>query len=297
MRRSTTTLTTSLAATLLLFSACSEKAADEATSTSIDAAAEGSADAGAAPNPLPKMGGAVAAGVAFAYNLRFTLPDTSIARVQQDHAAACETLGAARCRVTGMNFEQDRSGPASASTHFLLAPDLARRFASEGITAVEKVDGKLDTASIDGQDADGAIRISQHDSAAIQAELDRLNARLKAKGLAGAERAEIQSRINQLSEQQRGEVALRRDREAAIATTPVNYSYASEGLIEGSGTFSKAASASWGSAQTALGVALLLGGISLPWLVLAGLLVLLWRSRGALRRLLGAAAADPLPPQ
>lgn len=275
----------------LLLSACSaENAEDRAASSS--EAASAPAGASAADVAGPGIGGVVAPGVAFTYAYAFILPAKAVSTVQREHAAACERLGVARCRVTGMSYEQPGEDEVSARLDLLLAPDLAHSFASEGIAAVEKAEGKLDHAQVNGENAGDAIKVSQSDSAAIQAEVARLQARLAAKGLTGAERVELQQQVAGLQEQLRSQAAGRKAKEAAIASTPVSFTYASEGLLGGGNTFGKAAGASWGSMEAMLALVTLIAGVALPWLLLAGLLVLAWRG---LRRRQQTVAAPAEP--
>ena len=286
-------------AAVLALSGCSgEKSADASVDAS-EAATEAAAaavDAASADKAGPGLSGAVAPGVAFTYNYAFTLPSKAIAQIQQQHAAACERLGATRCRVTGMRYEQPGEDRVEARLDFLLAPDLAHRFGSEGIAAVEAADGKLANATVNGENAGDAIVLSQQDSAAVTAEIARLDARLKAKGLTAAERVELQRRVDDLHQQLQGQSSERRSKEASLATTPVSFAYASEGLLGGGNTFGKAASASWGSMESALSFVLLLAGVALPWIGLIALLVLGWRwlkRRAAPAPVLGASEPSP----
>ena len=75
----------------------------------------------------------------------------------------------------------------------------------------------------------------------------------------------------------RSKTLQRQSLEQSIATTPVNFSYSSESLIAGKGTFGKAAGASWSSLQGVLAFLASVGGVTLPWLVVAGLVTLAWR--------------------
>jgi hypothetical protein len=264
-----------LSATLLL-SACAEQKSEEAAATDQSASAEGAG---------PAISGAVAPGVAFRYDYAFTLPGKSISQVQQQHAAACQNLGPSRCRVTGIAYDQPGEDQVSARLDLLLAPDLAHRFANEGIATVERAEGKLDNAHVTGENAGDAIKLSQADSAANDAEIARIEARLAAKGLTNAERVELRQQIANLREQQRGQAQDRKVKEASIASTPVVFGYTSEGILSGKGTFAKAAGASWSSVQGLLSFLTLLLGIALPWLLLVGGVVAVWRS-AALSRLL-----------
>lgn len=287
MRKTCSLLLTATIPALWL-SACS-KNEDAASETATEAAA----DAGASVEAGPGISGAVAPGVAFAYRYAFTLPVDAIATVQQRHAAACERLGQTRCRVTGMAYNQPREGQVQARIDFLLAPDLAHRFGTEGLAAVEEADGKLENASIQGEEAGNEIRLSQQNSAAIEAEIARLEDRLKLGGLTKGERIELQQQLASLREQLRDGAQQRRQKEAAIASTPVVFDYASEGLLGGN-TFAKASSASLASAGSALSVLLLVAGIALPWI---GLLALAWLAWRALRARVAPKPAEPAPIQ
>ena len=250
----------------------------------------------AAAAGAPDIGGAVAPGVAFRYDYTFTLPGKAISQVQQQHAQACQKLGPSRCRVTGMAYDQPGEDRVSARLDFLLAPDVAHAFGNEAVAAVEAAEGKLDNASVTGENAGDAIKLSQQDSAANEAEIARIEARLAAKGLTAAERTELQQQLAALRNQQAGLAQDRRAKEAAIASTPVSFTYSSQGILSGQGTFGKAASASWSSAESMLSLALLVLGVALPWVLLIGGVVLLWRSpdlRRLLRRLFGVGQAEP----
>jgi hypothetical protein len=285
---------------LLLVSGCSQKSEDSAAeSPSVQAdVAPASADQAESIAPRqagPNIGGAVAPGVAFTYQYAFTLPAKAITGVQRQHAAACERLGTARCRVTGIRYEQPGEDEVTAELDFLLAPDLAHRFGAEGIAAVEAAEGKVDQASVNGEDVGNAISLSQQNSAVNQAEVERLEARLKTGGLGKEERAELTRRVEDLRAQLRGETEVRRGKEAVIASTLVSFAYSSEGLLGSKGSFGKAAGASWGNVETVFSVMLLVLGYAFPWLLLVGVAILTWRLLKAKRQvaaLAGSAASS-----
>lgn len=268
----------------LLLSACADKKSEEAASD----------QSATTESAGPAISGAVAPGVAFRYNYAFTLPGKSISQVQRQHAAACQNLGPSRCRVTAIAYDQPGEDQVSAQLDLLLAPDLAHRFANEGIAAVERAEGELDNAHVVGENAGDAIKLSQADSAANEAEIARIEARLAAKGLTNAERVELRQQIATLREQQRGQAQDRKAKEASIATTPVVFGYASEDILSGKGTFSKAAGASWSSVQSLLAFVTLLLGLALPWALLAAGGFYLWRAL-RLKRLVPIGKPEPSP--
>ncbi|MFM5884399.1 MAG: DUF4349 domain-containing protein [Novosphingobium sp.] len=281
---------------ILLLTACSAEKSEEASAASDSAVQTAvSPRTATAEKAGPGIGGADAPGVAFIYAYAFTLPTKAISAVQQDHAAACLKLGPTRCRVTGVSYEQPDEDRASGRLDFLLAPDIAHAFANEGIAAVEKAEGKLQNASVSGENAGDAIKLSQQNSAAVEAEIARIELRLQTPGLTKGERVELQQQIASLREQLRGAAQDRKTREASIATTPVTFTYASEGLVGGGHTFGRAAKASWGSFETALSFVTLVAGVALPWLLLLGLGVLAWR--GLRRKSAAPVQAEPQSPQ
>ena len=74
-----------------------------------------------APPPGPKSPTA-APGVAFNYRYAFRLPAERVAEVQEQHAQACEQLGVARCRITGMLYRLVNDDDIEAMLAFKLDP-------------------------------------------------------------------------------------------------------------------------------------------------------------------------------
>lgn len=112
-------------------------------------------------------------------------------------------------------------------------------------------------------------------------------------GIAAAERAELTGRVESLRGEQQGQASDRRSKEAALASTPVRFSYSTPSLLSGGNTFGKAAAASWGSLESAIAFALLLAGVALPWIGLIALLVLGWRW---IKRRSPGASPSPMEP-
>lgn len=268
-------------ATLALLAACSQNPADrEEATTAVDASESSAMTADAAGGALPDFGRA-APGVAFAYSYAFVLPAKAISQVEQEHAAACGKLGADRCRITGMAFDQSGERDARGRLDILIAPELAGDFGRAATGVVEKADGKLDKAEVSGTDAGGAIDQSHRSSADARGEVERIEGRLKVAGLAKETRIELEQRLSELNNQLRSEKATRGEAERSLATTPMHFEYSDQGLLAGGNGFSTAASASWSSAGTALSLALIVAGFVLPWGVLIGLI---WLAVIGLRR-------------
>lgn len=292
-----------LAATLLastfLAVGCSRNESSVPTrSESMDVAEERSVAAGApAAVRVPGISPAAAPGVAFSYRYAFVLPDTAITGVQEAHAAACEKLGPTQCRITGMRYSLVDEDRVRASLEFKLAPALARQFGKDGIAAVEKAEGKLVDAAIEGEDVGTRIDDSQGRSAGLRAELARIEARLASGGLGDAERTELQQQADRIRQQLAGEQAMRTEGEARLANTPMRFDYSgSAGFTLGGDPLGDAAHSGWTSLVTMVSFVLLALGVLLPWAALAGLVVWLVRRWLRGRKPSGPVATTTAPP-
>lgn len=278
---------------LLLLAACSRDAEEGAPQrdiavseasdgiTTVDAAEE-SADASAMK--APGIPASVAPNLAFEYRYAFKLPDDKIGAVQEEHAEACETLGSARCQIVDMKYQQIDEARAEAMLAFKLDPAIARKFGREAIESVEKAEGVLADGNVTGTNVGGEIEDSQSRSAMLQSQLERLETRLKAKGLGVKERASLQERAEDLRKQLDGEQDGRRVGESKLAMTPVQFTYTSDGGVPGFGQenpFANAFDVAATSFATMISfVLLVLGGIA-PWALLILLVVLALRSNAA----------------
>jgi len=114
---------------------------------------------GTTPPAVAPGGIAVTAapGVAFSYHYAFRLPSARIAAAQEAHAQACEKLGIARCRITGMRYRLLGENNVEAMLAFKLDPAIARAFGKNGIGVVEAAQGTLVDAEITGTDAGAEI--------------------------------------------------------------------------------------------------------------------------------------------
>ena len=262
---------------------CSEQSSEEASvsalaDTDAPTATEASADATAAT----RIGIEAAPGVAFDYAFTFRLADKQIARVQEEHAAACETLGSQRCRIVDVRYQRSDEKLVEAQTQFKLDPGIARKFGANAIASVEKAEGVLADASVVGEDVGTEILASQQRSAGSESEIARLEARLKSGGLDKRERIELLAQIGQLRGQLGDERQSRRKGEARIAWTSVAFNYISDGGLSGIGhenPFANAAETLMRSGSTALTFVLTLAAAILPWAILLALLTAFWRSR------------------
>jgi hypothetical protein len=302
MRSSTTNLAMLLSASLLAVSGCSKPAEDVAAESETAAAATDAAAVSATrsagsirvDNEAPGLDTSAAPGVAFTYRYAFTLPAKAISRVQREHIAACERLGIKLCQITGTAYEQPSEGEVQARLDFLLVPSMAQDFGNDAAALVERAEGRLANASVNGENAGGAIKTSQNQSASVQSELSRIEQRLIIPGLSKEERRELARQASALRGQLRGERDFRQQKEASIAKTPVTFDYTSEGIFTETGNpFGKAAKASMGSFASMFSVLLTLLGLALPWLMLAGLIAMLIRMRAMKQKLSRLTAESP----
>jgi hypothetical protein len=251
--------------------------------TTVDIAEENSAAAPAmAP---PGIDVTAAPGVAFDYRYAFVLPDSAISAVQEQHASACEKLGPARCRITGMRYTLVDEDEVRAQLQFKLDPALARNFGKEGIAAVAKAKGRLVDAAIEGRDVGSAIGQSQRRSQQNAGEVERIERRLAESGLSDAEKVELRGQIERLRLQQTREQQVRDEGEEMLANTPMTFNYAGrKGFSLGDDPVGDAWTTSQSSFTTMVSVILIALGALLPWALLIGVVVWLWR-KTPLRRL------------
>jgi hypothetical protein len=233
-----------------------------------------------APPGAPGIAPTAAPGVALNYRYAFRLPANRIAQVQEEHAAACEKLGVARCRITGMLYRLVNDRDIEGRLAFKLDPALARAFGKQGIEAVTRAAGMLVESEISGEDAGSRIAAATRSEGDLQAELDKVEQQLARTGLKPQERAELQARAGQLRDQLRALKAGKAGDQEALASTPVVFSYGSGDLAPGFGSDSPVSDAlkqAWGNVVAGFAAMLIVVITLLPWAVLLALLVLAWR--------------------
>ena len=272
-----------LAAVLCLgLAACSQReergGTDRAVVTS-DVSESAVADR-ASGSGAPGIAVTAAPGVAFAYRYAFRLPSDAIAKTQEAHAQACEKLGIARCRITGMRYRLIGENNIEAMLSFKLDPTLARGFGKDGIAAVDAAKGKLVDAEVSGTDAGSAIKQLDVQHGRIDEEIRRIDDQLANPKLKSAEREELQRQRADAVQRLAATKDNTSDQKASLATTPMTFDYESGAAVRGfdpSAPLTSAADTAIGSAQFTLAV--LLGGLALlgPPALLVGAALLLWR--------------------
>jgi hypothetical protein len=220
------------------------------------------------PGGMPDVALTAAPGVAFNYRYAFDLAEDRIAAVQEQHAQACEKLGVARCRITGLRYQVFGDGAIRGLLALKLAPPLARRYGKDGLRIVEAADGRLIDAEISGTDVAPAISTARREKTEADAALKRIASRLARPGLPEGDRNALEAEAERL----RGTAGSAADTAAsaaeALAQTPVVFQYRS-----GSRTDLSAAIASIGeNLRSSLAGIILILSVLLPWLIAAGLI-------------------------
>ncbi|WP_343518282.1 hypothetical protein [Sphingomonas sp.] len=194
------------------------------------APAEMAADVAGAPAGVRVT---AAPGVAFNYRYAFSLPAERIAAAQEEHAAACEKLGVARCRITGMRYQLAGEDRVQAMLAFKLDPTLARQFGKEGIAAIQKAEGTLVDAEITGTDAGAEINRLAAERARLSEELARIDRELARTNLPASERAELQTQRAEIAQRiEAGRTSSGEQRES-LANTPMTFDYRSGRAVRG----------------------------------------------------------------
>ena len=180
----------------------------------------------------PNVSPTAAPGVAFNYNYSYALAWQRVAELQERHAAMCEALTVARCRITGMHYQVLGPEDIRARLELKLDPGIARAFGRQATEAVLQAEGQLTENEISGVDAGGQIRQAGIDVARLQADLTRIQQRLAGR-IGDEERAELQAQAEQLREQIRALGDQRQASQESLATTPMVFNYGSGDLVPG----------------------------------------------------------------
>ncbi|MBA3511167.1 DUF4349 domain-containing protein [Sphingomonas sp.] len=229
----------------------------------------------------PQVSPTAAPGVAFRFSYDYSLDDGMISKVQEAHAAACEKLGVARCRITGLRYQIDDEDRVSGMLQVKLDPRIARQFGKQATATVEQNDGKLVTAEFNGEDVGSQISTTQERQADLRARITEIERRLASLNAGDREATQLQAQLEQLRRELsegRAQIAGGQQR---LANTPMTFNYFGEGGI--AGFDENPIEQSWRlmveSFVVMVSVLLKVIGALLPWAILLALLMLLWRSR------------------
>ncbi len=269
---------------LLLLATAGCQGGEEASAPQQDYSSNAASDESGPPGIEPTA----APGVAFNYRYAFRLPAARIAPVQEEHAAACERLGVARCRITALHYERRDEDDIQGQLGFKLDPALARAFGKQGIEAVTRAEGELAQADITGTDVGSEIAAGARSEAQIREELERIERQLARGGLGSAERAQLQQQAQDLRNILRAGQAEQTGRREQLASTPVTFDYRAG---DTHGPLRRAIEESGDNFAGALAMLLIVLVTLLPWLVAIALIVL--GVRWVNRRFLGGGRIAP----
>ena len=222
----------------------------------------------------PDIDPMAAPGVAFDYSYAFRLEAERVAEMQQEHQRLCGRYGP-RCRITGMDYRAANEDDVEAMLSFLVDPEIAGQFGRESVRAVEAADGDLAGSQISGTEIGTAIKANRGNLAELEAELERVEARLARSGLGGRERARLDEERRDLRQQIAQLGSTTESQERQLATTPMLFRYGSGAFAPGPAPQPTLGDAAESAADTFLGGlnALLIVFMMLsPW-ILTGLLV------------------------
>jgi hypothetical protein len=270
---------------LLATAGCSggEEAGTPQQDYSSNAASDEAGPPGIAPTAPP--------GVAFNYRYAFRLPAAKISPVQEEHAASCEKLGVARCRITAMHYERRGEDDIEAQLAFKLDPALARAFGKQGIDAVTRAEGELAQADITGTDVGSEIAEGARGESQLREELERVERQLAGPGRGSAERAQLQQQAQDLRNTLRVGQAEQTGRREQLASTPVTFDYRAGHTH---GRLREAAEDAGDNFVGALTLLLIVLVTLLPWAVAA---VMIWLGlRWLNRRFLGGGRPNTTAP-
>jgi len=229
----------------------------------------------------PDIAPSAAPGVAFNFAYDFSLPDRRIAATQEAHAAACERLGLARCRITGMTYNVDENEQVAAELDLKLDPTIARQFGKSAQAAVEGSDGKLVRLAIGSSDEGSAIQQAARQKGNAATAIEQLQQELARTKPGTNAHASLLTQIQGLQQQSQEQAGTIATSEAALASTPMAFHYYGRGGVPGF-----RGNPIRGAWQTFVITVVWLVGILLqalavlvPLLVLLIVFVLLWRAR------------------
>jgi hypothetical protein len=230
----------------------------------------------------PDVAPTAAPGVSWRFEYDFRLADERIDDVQEAHAAHCEALGIARCRITGMRYSIDAQEQVYGMLQVKLDPRIARQFGKSAVEGVEQSGGQLINAEFTGQDEGDTLRRNTAQQDELERQIAEIEQRLAALPANARERIELQQQLAQLRTQLSATRSSIDDSEERLASTPMTLNYSGKGGVpgfRGRNPVEDAWRAFVESGATMISVALYLIGVLLPWALLLLLILLLVRSR------------------
>jgi hypothetical protein len=228
----------------------------------------------------PDVVGNAIAGVAFSYSYSLALPSMRIGDLQEEHAHACEQLGPARCRITGLGYTVGGQGDVNASLSVKIAAPIARGFGRDAVKRAEGLGATLTGADIRGTDVAAEAEATTLERTQLNGDRVRITRELARRDLSPRERTELlrqQAALDEPAHAVETAAVAQRDR---LALTPMTFFYRTgrgSGLIDRIRDAGDTALGSVGLTATAL--LWVLAALGPPFVVMA-VLFLLWRRWG-----------------
>jgi hypothetical protein len=257
---------------LILCSSCSERRQQTDRSQQTE-----ERDASSPPNISPTA----APGVAFNYDYEFNLPDERISATQEAHAQACEKLGVARCRITGMSYSVDQNEQVTAELDLKLDPIIAREFGKSALQNVQSNDGKLIRLEIGSSDEGQAIDQATKQKNDVAAQIAQLQQELARSKPGTDAHANLLSRLQGLQQQASEKTHAIESSQAALASTPMKFEYYGRGGVPG--FRGNPVREAWHTFVTTIvwlvGILLQALAVLVPTGILIALFIAIWRTR------------------
>jgi len=228
----------------------------------------------------PNISPSAAPGVAFNYAYDFSLPDDKIAPTQEAHASACESLGLARCRITGMSYSVDQDQQVTAELDVKLDPTIARQFGKSAQQTVVGNDGKLIRLDIGSSDEGQVIERASRQKSDTSSQIAQLQQELAKTKPGSNARANLLTQIQALQEQASEQSQRIATSQATLASTPMAFHYYGRGGVPG--FRGNPVREAWQTLVTTVvwivGILLQTLAVLVPVGVLIALLIALWRT-------------------
>ena len=234
-------------------------------------------DTGSPPNISPSA----APGVAFNYAYDFSLADDKIAATQEAHASACESLGLARCRITGMSYSVDQDQQVTAELDVKLDPTIARQFGKSAQQTVVGNDGKLIRLDIGSSDEGQIIEQASRQKSDTSSQIAQLQQELAKTKPGSNAHANLLTQIQALQEQASEQSQRIATSQATLASTPMAFHYYGRGGVPGfrGNPVREAWQTLVVTVVTIVGILLQALAVLVPLGVLIALIIALWRTR------------------
>lgn len=225
--------------------------------------------------------------IAYTYSYDYRLPLAQIAAVQQRHVAACDALGAARCRVVALERSSGEGRYSSATLSLKVDSRIAKSFGARLGSMVGEAGGETSEQQVTAEDLSKQIVDTEAKVRAKQALADRLMVLLQNRNGRVGELVEAERAFAQAQEELDAARTWLAQMRGRVSQSDIAIRYDSDAPL--SGGFWQPVRDAFGSAgQTfgfSLGAAITFTLAALPWVALLTLVIWLLRRIGWVRRL------------